>query len=127
MLNHTLIVLKELNIIQNQSKKGEDDSNNPTTEKSNSKTSTKSDSGTFGGFKKGFLFGGSGAQKSKVKSSSSEGSKMKSSSEMPYITKKSAEEVHKLPEVQQTLTAEAQKITQNKGSCLLFAQMTSFI
>ena len=114
--------MKELNIIQNQSKKAEgDDRKNPTTEKSSSKTSTKSDSGTFGGFKKGFLFGGSGAQKSKVKSSSSEGSKVKSSSEIPYITKKSAEEVHKLPEVQQTLTAEAQKITQNKGSCLVFA------
>jgi hypothetical protein len=76
---------------------------------------SKSDTGGFGGFKKGFLFGGNSSSKPKVKSSSS-GSNVKSSSEMPYITQKSADQGHKLPEVQQTLTKEAQKMADSKGN-----------
>ncbi|XP_048766342.2 uncharacterized protein LOC125673697 [Ostrea edulis] len=79
--------------------------------------SSKSDPGNFGGFRKGFLFGGSSSSKPKVKSSSS-GSNVKSSSEMPYITQKSADKGHKLPEVQQTLTKEAQKIAESKDEWL---------
>lgn len=76
-------------------------------------TPSKASSQTFGGFKKGFLFGGNSSHKSKVKSSS--GSNVKSSPDVPYITKKSPDVGHQIPEVQQTLTAEAQKIAQNKG------------
>lgn len=87
----------------------------PTTAKSAVKTPSKPSSETFGGFKKGFLFGGNSSQKSKVKSSSSN---VKSSPDVPFITKKSPDVGHQLPEVQQTLTAEAQKMAQNKDEWL---------
>lgn len=90
----------------------------PTAAKSAGKTPSKPSSETFGGFKKGFLFGGNSLQKSKAKSSSSSGSNAKSSPDVPYITKKSPDVGHQIPEVQQTLTAEAQKMAQNKDEWL---------
>ncbi|XP_062607146.1 uncharacterized protein LOC134268926, partial [Saccostrea cucullata] len=89
-------------------------------EKNASSTPSKSSSSSFGGFKKGFLFRGNNSSKSnsKATSSSPSGSGARSSSDLPYITKKSTSESRTLPEVQQTLSAEAQKIAQNKDEWL---------
>ncbi|XP_062599375.1 uncharacterized protein LOC134260862 [Saccostrea cucullata] len=89
-------------------------------EKNVNSTPSKSSSASFGGFKKGFLFGGNSSSKSdsQATSSSPSGSVAKSSSDLPYITKKSTSESRELPEVQQTLSAEAQKIAQNKDEWL---------
>lgn len=101
-----------------QNPTGTGDTEKPTAAKSAGQTPSKASSQTFGGFKKGFLFGGNSSHKSKVKSSSSSGSNVKSSPDVPYITKKSPDVGHQIPEVQQTLTAEAQKIAQNKDEWL---------
>ncbi|XP_061171279.1 uncharacterized protein LOC133180844 [Saccostrea echinata] len=96
--------------------KSSDNQKGKTTEKSVKNAPSKSSSASFGGFKKGFLFGGNSS--SKATSSSSSGSSAKSSSDLPFITKKSTSDSRELPEVQKTLTEEAQKIAQNKDEWL---------
>ena len=70
----------------------------------------KSTSGSFGGMKKGFLFGGGGSQK-KVAAAPAKSTK----NDIPFIRPKSTlEEERQLPEVQQAMQA-GQQFLQNKG------------
>ena len=84
-------------------------------------TPVKSTSGSFGGMKKGFLFGGGGSQK-KVAAAPAKSTK----NDIPFIRPKSTlEEERQLPEVQQAMQA-GQQFLQNKGKTDINTYQGSF-